>query len=61
MTVTIRKLGKARRLRHRSQLGHKPSGRGHGKWQNRASLWAYKRASRRRRLMANASRRRNRP
>lgn len=60
MTVTIRRFGKARRLRSKKDLA-KPSGHGKGKWHSRTTLlWAYKRLSRRRRLIAAASRRRNR-
>lgn len=60
MSVSIRPIGKARRLSSASQIKHRPNGHGHGKWHSLASLWAYKRHSRRRRLMADASRRRNR-
>lgn len=60
MTLTIRKWGKARRLRSKKQMAHKPMLTGTGKWHSRTSLWAYKRLSRRKRLIANASRRRNR-
>lgn len=60
MTVTIRKVGKDHRLKSKKDLAHKPSGVGKGKWHSRTSLWAYKRKSRRRRLIANESRRRNR-
>lgn len=60
MSITIRKLGKAKRLRSRMQMAHKPSGTGQGKWHSRVSLWAYKRLARRKRLMADASRRQNR-
>lgn len=60
MSLTIRKLGKAKRLRSKKALAHKPSGHGKGKWHSRTSLWAYKRLSRQKRLIANASRRRNR-
>lgn len=59
MTDLIRR-GKAKRLRARTQLAHKPSGRGKGKWHSRTSLWAYKRLTRRKRLIAHTSRRRNR-
>lgn len=58
MSITIRKISK--RLRSKADLQHKPSGFGKGKWHSRTSLWNYKRLSRRRRLIANASRRRNR-
>lgn len=60
MSVQIIKTGKARRLRSRYQMAHKPSGHGKGKWHSRTSLWAYKRLSRRKRLIAAASRRANR-
>lgn len=60
MTVKIRKLGKALRLRSKKDLAHKPSGVGKGRWHSRTSLWASKRKDRRKRLIANASRRRNR-
>lgn len=60
MSIVIRRVGKARRLRSKYQMAHKPSGHGKGKWHSRTSLWAYKRHARRRRLMADASRRRNR-
>ena len=60
MSVSILRFGKARRLRDRKKMAHKPSGHGQGKWHSRTSLWAYKRLSRRRRLIANASRRMNR-
>ncbi len=61
MAVTIlKRSGKARRLRSRWQMNHKPNGHGKGKWHSRTSLWAYKRQSRRARLTAAASRRRNR-
>lgn len=60
MSVQIIKKGKARRLRSRYQMAHKPSGHGKGKWHSRTSLWAYKRLSRRKRLIAAASRRANR-
>ena len=62
MSVVIRRLevSKPHRLRNKWQMGHKPSGFGHGKWQSRDTLFRYKRLSRRRRRMAAASRRRNR-
>lgn len=60
MKVQIRKFGKARRLRSRTQLAHKPSGHGIGRWHSRTSLWASKRKDRRKRLIANESRRQNR-
>lgn len=60
MTVKIRRFGKALRLRSRKQLAHKPSGIGKGRWHSRTALWASKRKDRRKRLIANASRRRNR-
>lgn len=53
-------MGKGRRLRARKAMKHKPSGFGKGKWHSRTSLWAYKRSSRRKRLMADQSRRVNR-
>lgn len=52
--------GKARRLRSKRQLVHKPLRQGKGRWHSRSALWASKRRYRRRRLIANASRRRNR-
>lgn len=58
MSVTI--IRKSTRLRRRSQLRHKPSGRGDGKWHNLRTFWAYKLHTRRRRNIAEASRRRNR-
>lgn len=60
MTISIIKRGKARRLRSRDQMAHKPNGHSQGKWHSRAALWAYKRASRITRKIADASRRRNR-
>ncbi len=59
MSLVIRKK-KAHRLRSKNSLKHKPNGHGTGKWHSRTSLWAYKRLSRRKRLISNASRRRNR-
>lgn len=59
MSITIRKLGKSRRLRSKKELAHKPSGHGKGKWQSRSSLWLYKRLSRRKRIIAAHSRRVN--
>ncbi len=56
--VRIRYVNK--RLRSKKDLQHKPSGSGKGKWHSRTSLWQYKRLTRRRRLVSNASRRRNR-
>lgn len=44
----------------RMELDHKPSGHGHGKWQNTATLWRYKLARRKANKVAAASRRRNR-
>lgn len=58
--VSITKFGKSRRLRSIEQLRHNPNGRGKGTWHSLACLWAYKRKSRRLRLIADASRRRNR-
>ena len=58
MAITIRRIHP--RLRSRTQLAHKPSGHGKGKWQNIKTLWAYKTAARKRRNTAEASRRRNR-
>jgi len=60
MTLKVRKFGKARRLRSKRAMAHKPSGDGKGKWHSRTSLWAYKRKSRRLRKMADESRRLNR-
>lgn len=60
MSVIIRKLGKARRLSSKKQMAHKPSGHGKGRWHSRTSLWASKRKDRRKRLVSNESRRRNR-
>lgn len=60
MAVQVIKRGKARRLRSRRQLAHKPNGHGKGKWHSRGALWAYKRHSRRVRQLADASRRANR-
>jgi hypothetical protein len=60
VTLKIRRVGKSRRLSRKRDLAHKPSAVGQGKWHSRTALWAYKRSSRRRRLIANASRRRNR-
>lgn len=48
------------RVRSIAQLGHKPSGRGKGKWHNRATLWCYVCHRRVRNHLARASRRRNR-
>lgn len=58
--MRILRLGKARRLRSKKALAHKPSGFGKGKWHSRSTLWAYKRKGRRLRLIAAESRRRNR-
>lgn len=58
MSLTIRKLRK--RLRSKRQMAHKPSGVGKGRWHGRATLWLYKRKSRRLRKIAEASRYRNR-
>lgn len=52
--------GKARRLKSKKDLAHKPSGVGKGRWHSRTSLWKAKRKARRTRLIADASRRRNR-
>lgn len=60
MSVTIKKFGKSRRLRSKKELAHKPQKTGIGKWHSRTSLWAYKRLSRRKRIVANKSRRLNR-
>lgn len=60
MTFTIRKLGKSKRLSSKKQMAHKPSGHGKGRWHSRTSLWASKRKDRRKRIIANESRRRNR-
>lgn len=59
MTIRIIKRGKARRLRSPKDLLHKPMWWGQGKWENLASLWAYKRASRKARKVAAKSRRTN--
>lgn len=58
MTLKIRKISP--RLRSKKQLAHKPSGHGIGRWHSRTSLWKSKRKDRRKRLIADASRRRNR-
>jgi hypothetical protein len=60
MAVRITWFGKAKRLRSKRQLAHRPSGFGHGKWHSRTTLWAYKRKARRKRLIAADSRRQNR-
>lgn len=60
MTIHIRKLGKARRLRSKQQLAHKPSGAGKGRWHSRSCLWRSKRKTRRKHLISKASRRLNR-
>lgn len=60
MSVTIRAFGKALRLRSKNQLAHNPSGIGKGRWHSRTALWKSKRKDRRKRLIADASRRRNR-
>lgn len=60
MSVIIRKLGKSRRLSSKKQMAHKPSGHGKGRWHSRTSLWASKRKDRRKRIVSNESRRRNR-
>lgn len=65
MTVEIIRDPKSRRLRSPKDLQHKPdaqrpAGDRKGKWHSRASLWAYKRKSRKARLVAKASRRINR-
>lgn len=44
----------------RMEMLHRPSGYGHGKWENKAALWAYKLARRKARKVASASRARNR-
>lgn len=58
MSVKIRKLTK--RLRSKKQMAHKPNGHGQGRWHSRTTLWASKRKDRRRRIIANNSRRANR-
>lgn len=58
MSLTIRKLSK--RLRSKKALAHKTSGFGKGRWHSRTALWASKRKDRRRRIIANESRRINR-
>lgn len=58
--MTIKFLRVGRRLRSKRQLAHKPSGHGKGRWHSRTTLWASKRKDRRKRLIANESRRRNR-
>lgn len=58
--VYIKRWGKARRLRSRKALAHKPTLVRTGKWHSRNSLWAYKRLSRRKRIISNNSRRANR-
>jgi hypothetical protein len=58
--MQIKRWGKARRLRSKMALAHKPNGHAIGKWHSRSTLWAYKRKSRRKRLIADASRRANR-
>lgn len=60
MSLIIRKLGKALRLRSKKQMAHKPSGHGKGRWHSRTTLWKSKRKDRRKRLIANKSRRLNR-
>lgn len=60
MSITIRKVGKARRLRSKRDLAHKPSGFGKGRWHSRTCLWKAHQKARRKRIIANASRRRNR-
>lgn len=60
MTYTIKKLPKSSRLRSNKELAHKPSGVGKGRWHSRTALWKSKRKDRRKRLIADASRRRNR-
>ena len=58
MSVTIRKVNP--RLRSKRDLAHKPNGHGIGKWHSRTTLWKWKRLARRKRLISNESRRRNR-
>lgn len=61
MSVTvIRRWGKARRLRSMADMKHMPTVRGQGRWESKACLWRHKRKARRKRLIANASRRQNR-
>ncbi len=60
MSITIRRRGKALRLRSKKSMAHKPTLTGKGKWHSRTALWAYKRKSRRKRLISDASRRQNR-
>lgn len=59
--VKLVRHGKARRLRSKKNMKHKPmNGYSVGKWHSRTSLWNYKRLSRRKRLISNASRHANR-
>ena len=58
MSIKIRKVNQ--RQRSKKTMAHKPSGFGKGKWHSRSTLWRWKRAERRRRQIANESRRRNR-
>lgn len=58
--LIIRRSGKSRRFSRKPKLLHKPSGHGKGKWHCTRTLIAYKFKARRRRLIANESRRRNR-
>lgn len=58
--VQIIKHGKAKRLRSKNDVRHRPTLRGIGKWESLACFWRYKRKSRRLRKIADESRRRNR-
>lgn len=60
MSITIKRFGKALRLRSKKDLAHKPSGHGKGRWHSRTSLWLSKRKDRRKRIIAAKSRRANR-
>ena len=60
MSLVIKRFGKAKRLRSKKHLAHKPSGHGKGRWHNRTTLWKSKRKDRRKRIIANHSRRMNR-
>jgi hypothetical protein len=59
--MKIRLIGnKAKRLRNKSELAHKPLPWGKGRWHSRTVLWKARGHARRRRAIASASRRRNR-
>ena len=58
MTVVVRRIRK--RLRSKRDLLKRTNGHGKGKWHGVRTLWAYKQLTKRRRKIAEASRRQNR-